>query len=419
MADYYGFRADLTVKVDKVGGKEEKGTGDDGGEARGVDALSDLLGGVAGSESARSFDAGGFPPVPHSFSFSKAAQERDEIEDKRNPMKEEERGDAICSGLCLACSVMEFVKGRYRVPLSPDLLSYHRPRSPHLPLIPPFLSFPLQSRLHPGPVLLLSDIKTYDLLDEQVHDPSDAKLVEEWRNAMDAWTEHVISLASSKMVGNYIHNMTIFFGGLIIGLINCWQIALLTLATSPFIVAVGGISNIFLHRRFHILEHCMPLQMILLLSILMQPHFKLHYGRSATSDQIEEAVKIAHAHDFITSLEMGYEAQVTSGLDFESEKVVQEAQDILIYMTFTLDSVKSLQYQMDCKKFLQFIKEKKKRILDQKETPLKWKQKLKAAAKAKADVEVRETKLKASTKHKRISYSESDSGNEDNMYNIV
>ncbi|XP_042398997.1 ABC transporter B family member 6-like [Zingiber officinale] len=104
--------------------------------------------------------------------------------------------------------------------------------------------------------------------------------------------------------------MTIFFGGLIIGLINCWQIALLTLATSPFIVAVGGISNIFLHRRFHILEHCMPLQMILLLSILMQPHFKLHYGRSATSDQIEEAVKIAHAHDFITSLEMGYEAQM-------------------------------------------------------------------------------------------------------------
>ncbi|KAG6501666.1 hypothetical protein ZIOFF_041549 [Zingiber officinale] len=162
----------------------------------------------------------------------------------------------------------------------------------------------------PDPVLLLSDIKTYGLLDEQVHDPSDEKLVEEWRNAMDAWTEHVISLASSKMVGNYIHNMTIFFGGLIIGLINCWQITLLTLATSPFIVAAGGISNIFLHRRFHTLEHCMPLQMILLLSILMQPHFKLHYGRSATSDQIEEAVKIAHAHDFITSLEMGYKTQV-------------------------------------------------------------------------------------------------------------
>jgi hypothetical protein len=49
-------------------------------------------------------------------------------------------------------------------------------------------------------------------------------------------------------VGNYIHNMATFFSGLVIGLINCWQIALLTLATGPFIVAAGGISNIFLHR---------------------------------------------------------------------------------------------------------------------------------------------------------------------------
>lgn len=42
--------------------------------------------------------------------------------------------------------------------------------------------------------------------------------------------------------------MATFVGGLVIGLINCWQIALLTLATGPFIVAAGGISNIFLHR---------------------------------------------------------------------------------------------------------------------------------------------------------------------------
>lgn len=34
------------------------------------------------------------------------------------------------------------------------------------------------------------------------------------------------------------------------------------------------------------------------------------YGRSATSDQIEEAAKTAHAHTFISSLEMGYETQV-------------------------------------------------------------------------------------------------------------
>ena len=35
------------------------------------------------------------------------------------------------------------------------------------------------------------------------------------------------------------------------------------------------------------------------------------YGRSnATSDQVEEAAKIAHAHTFISSLENGYETQV-------------------------------------------------------------------------------------------------------------
>ncbi|RRT79837.1 hypothetical protein B296_00022580, partial [Ensete ventricosum] len=87
------------------------------------------------------------------------------------------------------------------------------------------------------------------------------------------------------------------------------------------------------------------------------------YGRSATSDQIEEAAKTAHAHTFITSLEMGYETQVgraglalteeqkikisiaravlsnpsillldevTGGLDFEAERAVQVALDILM-----------------------------------------------------------------------------------------
>ncbi|KAK9169269.1 hypothetical protein Syun_001409 [Stephania yunnanensis] len=58
----------------------------------------------------------------------------------------------------------------------------------------------------------------------------------------------LIQSAISEKVGNYIHNMATFFGGLVIGLINCWQIALITLATGPFIVAAGGISNIFLHR---------------------------------------------------------------------------------------------------------------------------------------------------------------------------
>ncbi|KAG8074483.1 hypothetical protein GUJ93_ZPchr0006g41132 [Zizania palustris] len=58
----------------------------------------------------------------------------------------------------------------------------------------------------------------------------------------------LIQSAISEKVGNYIHNMATFVGGLVVGLINCWQIALLTLATGPLIVAAGGISNIFLHR---------------------------------------------------------------------------------------------------------------------------------------------------------------------------
>ncbi|KAE9444899.1 hypothetical protein C3L33_23203, partial [Rhododendron williamsianum] len=58
----------------------------------------------------------------------------------------------------------------------------------------------------------------------------------------------LIQSALSEKVGNYIHNMATFFSGLVIGFFNCWEIALITLATGPFIVAAGGISNIFLHR---------------------------------------------------------------------------------------------------------------------------------------------------------------------------
>ncbi|KAK4746907.1 hypothetical protein SAY87_025944 [Trapa incisa] len=58
----------------------------------------------------------------------------------------------------------------------------------------------------------------------------------------------LIQSALSEKVGNYIHNMATFLSGLVIGFVNSWQIALITLATGPFIVAAGGVSNIFLHR---------------------------------------------------------------------------------------------------------------------------------------------------------------------------
>ncbi|KAF8008909.1 hypothetical protein BT93_J0031 [Corymbia citriodora subsp. variegata] len=58
----------------------------------------------------------------------------------------------------------------------------------------------------------------------------------------------LIQSALSEKVGNYIHNMATFFSGLVVGFVNCWQIAAITLATGPFIVAAGGISNVFLHK---------------------------------------------------------------------------------------------------------------------------------------------------------------------------
>lgn len=42
--------------------------------------------------------------------------------------------------------------------------------------------------------------------------------------------------------------MATFLGGLAVGFVSCWQVALVTLGTGPFIVAAGGISNIFLHK---------------------------------------------------------------------------------------------------------------------------------------------------------------------------
>ncbi|KAI7751221.1 hypothetical protein M8C21_021290, partial [Ambrosia artemisiifolia] len=304
----------------------------------------------------------------------------------------------------------------------------------------------------------------------------------------------LIQSALSEKIGNYIHNMATFFGGLAIGFINCWQIALITLATGPFIVAAGGISNIFLHRLAEYIQdayaeaagvaeqavsyvrtlyaftnetlakysYAASLQATLKYGVsislvqglglgftygiaicscalqlyvgrFLVTHRKAHggeivtalfaiilsgliiplmerfydpslgevlldgeniknlklewlrsqiglvtqepallslsirdniaYGRDATSFQIEDAAKVAHAHTFITSLEKGYDTQVgraglllteeqkirlsvaravlsnpsillldevTGGLDFEAERSVQEALDLLM-----------------------------------------------------------------------------------------
>ncbi|KAE9595206.1 putative xenobiotic-transporting ATPase [Lupinus albus] len=101
------------------------------------------------------------------------------------------------------------------------------------------------------------------------------------------------------------------------------------------------------------------------------------YGRDATMDQIEEAAKIARAHTFISSLEKGYDMQVgraglalneeqkiklsiaravllnpsillldevTGGLDFEAERAVQEALDLLMLGRSTIIIARRLSF---------------------------------------------------------------------------
>ncbi|WOL18805.1 proline-, glutamic acid- and leucine-rich protein 1 [Canna indica] len=61
---------------------------------------------------------------------------------------------------------------------------------------------PEENRPDPGPSELssiLASVKTQGLLSERVFDPSDTKLVEAWRTAVDAWVERLLSLVSSIM----------------------------------------------------------------------------------------------------------------------------------------------------------------------------------------------------------------------------
>ncbi|KAH0869400.1 hypothetical protein HID58_076422 [Brassica napus] len=70
---------------------------------------------------------------------------------------------------------------------------------------------------------------------------------------------------------------------------------------------------------------------------------------------------------------------------------------------------------MDSKKFMQMVEEKKRQILEKKEAPLKWEQKLEAAAKAagtkEKNSEVRRKSRRTHSKHRRHAHSDSDDSN--------
>lgn len=56
-----------------------------------------------------------------------------------------------------------------------------------------------------------------------------------------------LDLAATQ-VDNYIHNMATCVASLTVGFICCWPVALATLCTTPFILAAGIVSNLFLTR---------------------------------------------------------------------------------------------------------------------------------------------------------------------------
>ena len=54
--------------------------------------------------------------------------------------------------------------------------------------------------------------------------------------------------AVALQVDNYIHNMATCIASLAVGFASCWPVALATVCTTPFILAAGIVSNLFLTR---------------------------------------------------------------------------------------------------------------------------------------------------------------------------
>ncbi|XP_008807711.2 proline-, glutamic acid- and leucine-rich protein 1 [Phoenix dactylifera] len=88
-------------------------------------------------------------------------------------------------------AAMDFLKGMNDYRLRPRMLrSLVRDRLPD------------EKRPFPSPAELssiLAYVKTHGLLSERLADPSDGKLIEAWRSAVDAWVDRLLLLVSSNM----------------------------------------------------------------------------------------------------------------------------------------------------------------------------------------------------------------------------
>ncbi|KAG0562857.1 hypothetical protein KC19_9G176700 [Ceratodon purpureus] len=113
--------------------------------------------------------------------------------------------------------------------------------------------------------------------------------------------------ALSEKVGNYIHNMATCVGSVIVGFVSCWQISLLTLATGPFIVAAGVVSNIALTR---LAEHVHDTYSEAA-SIAEQA---LLYIRTVYAFANETVVKYAYANALQPTLQYGVQISLVQGL---------------------------------------------------------------------------------------------------------
>lgn len=111
----------------------------------------------------------------------------------------------------------------------------------------------------------------------------------------------------SEKVGNYVHNMATFVGGLTIGFISCWPIALLTLSTAPLILTAGCVSNGFLTRLAeHVQETYSEAAVIAEQALL--------YVRTVYAFANETIVKYAYANALQSTLQYGVQISLVQGL---------------------------------------------------------------------------------------------------------
>ncbi|KAL2641408.1 hypothetical protein R1flu_008995 [Riccia fluitans] len=117
----------------------------------------------------------------------------------------------------------------------------------------------------------------------------------------------LVQYVLSEKVGNYVHNMATCISGFAVGFVNCWQIALLTLGTAPFIVAAGGISNLFLNRLAEMVQEAYA-------EAAAIAEQAISYVRTVYSYANETTVKYSYANALQATLRYGVLISLVQGV---------------------------------------------------------------------------------------------------------